>query len=240
MAFNLHTKKTYINVWGVDVVTSICIWHRENNPWSIICSNTHETCKQECQPASDSCTLLSQLVANVRTYYSIDWLTGVNVEVSVLWSVSLGNVHNTIRNRVNGLTKKLWCSQTSRGSCVNALIYTWTHVTPDWSIVAYRHTWYSLSNPLSLSLCMAFTCSEKSDLCTSSDRRSADSTVKVTKSIRTIKYSRDTWIHSLQLPKLKFNSYRTAELFSLSILLWSSTWFTGVNGIVNKVCKRQQ
>ena len=35
--------------------------------------------------------------------FSIRWLTGVNILVSVLCWVSLGNIHKTIRNSCNGL-----------------------------------------------------------------------------------------------------------------------------------------
>ena len=136
--------------------------------------------------------------------------------------MSLGNVHNTIRNRVNGLTKKLCCSQTSRGSCVDALIYVYVHSCDTRLKHSCMHTWYSLSNPLSLSLCMALTCSEKSDLCTGSDGRVADSTVKVTKSIHTIKYSRDIYMgtqSSASKVKIQFIPHSGTFLYEYFIMV---------------------
>ena len=63
--------------------------------------------------------------------------------------------------------------------------------------------------------------------------------------IHTIQYSKDTQIHSLQPLKLKFNTYRIAEIYSISIILWSSTplqsmvvpefTIADVNELVNKV-----
>ena len=33
---------TYINKWGIDIVTSNWIWHRQDDPWSIVCGNKQE------------------------------------------------------------------------------------------------------------------------------------------------------------------------------------------------------
>jgi len=184
---------TYINKWGIDIVTSIWIWHRQDDSWSIICGNKQKkaqvcmyvwvTCsaiycaKEACptglhhsgfscgnhQPnvciskktfgwwfphilcitpshshynttkdaTNCNCREYSMLGLNLVQsigsghyvslvhsnshecqvivcimcvlYLSILRLTGVNMAVSVLWWVSLGNIHKTIRNSCNGL-----------------------------------------------------------------------------------------------------------------------------------------
>ena len=85
-------------------------------------------------------------------YFSILWLTGVNIVVSVLCWVSLGNIHKTIRNSCNGLQNKDSRGYYSKGlNLVEFKGHIW-HA---------RHTWNSFSNPQSLFSCMALTCSEK-------------------------------------------------------------------------------
>ena len=112
-------------------------------------------------------------------YYSTSSLTGVNIVVSVLWWVSLGNIHNAIGSSLNGLQELAWISVTKLRYVL--VEFRWVHMVhmtldkPHKCVVAYRHTWYSLSNPLSLSLCMAFTCLEKWDLSTAFDAWDADS-----------------------------------------------------------------
>ena len=99
----------------------------------------------------------------------------MNVEVSVLWSVSLGNSHSSIRNILNGLQENVHVITKLSSLCYMCWYSLMGRYNIRLSTVSYRPTRYSRSNPLSLSLCMAFTCSEKWDLCTTRDGWDADS-----------------------------------------------------------------